>query len=223
MTVEPERVSVLYPGVEARFQPVEDTDLLRRVRARYHLPEHLILGLGTLQPRKNFDGLIQAYHRILGTRGSDPGISDLDLVIVGGKGWLHEETLALPERLGLGDRVHFMGFVSDEDLPSLYSLAAVFAFPSWYEGFGLPVLEAMACGTPVVAADNSSLPEVVGEAGLMVSAGDTEALANVLVRLLTDDGLRRRLIVAGREQARRFTWLDAAARLRVIYGLEFDS
>jgi len=219
LAVEPARVSVLYPGVEARFQPVGDTDALQRVRARYQLPEHFVLGLGTLQPRKNFDGLIRAYQRVLAARGSELGISDLALVIVGGSGWLYEETLALAELLGLGERVHFLGFVSDEDLPSLYSLAAVFAFPSWYEGFGLPVLEAMACGTPVVAADNSSLPEVVGEAGLMVSAGDVDALANALFCLLTDQSLRRQLIAAGLAQARCFTWENAATRLMMTYGV----
>jgi glycosyltransferase involved in cell wall biosynthesis len=221
MAVEPERVSVLYPGVEARFQPVEDMELLRRVRMRYNLPEHFVLGLGTLQPRKNFDGLIRAYHRLLAAWGSESGITDLALVIVGSTGWLYEDTLALAERLGLGERVHFAGFVSDEDLPALYSLAAVFAFPSWYEGFGLPVLEAMACGTPVVAADNSSLPEVVGKAGLMVSAGDTDSLARALVCLLTDSSLRGHLIAAGHEQARRFSWEAAAARLRAVYESAF--
>jgi glycosyltransferase involved in cell wall biosynthesis len=228
MAVEPERVSVLYPGVEPRFQQVHDMEFLHRVRSRYGLPEHFVLGLSTLQPRKNFDGLIQAYHRMLATRDGEPGITDLDLVIVGGTGWLYKDTLALAERLGLGERVHFVGFVSDEDLPALYSLATVFAFPSWYEGFGLPVLEAMACGTPVVAADNSSLPEVVGGAGLMVSAGDAEALAKALASLLTEQSLRRQLIAAGREQARRFTWEAAATRLSTIYesasrGTDFTS
>jgi glycosyltransferase involved in cell wall biosynthesis len=223
MGVESERVTVLYPGVEARFQPVKDMELLQKARARYHLPKHFILGLGTLQPRKNFDGLIQAYQRVLAARSSEHSISDLALVIVGGKGWLYEETLALAERLGLSERVHFIGFVSDEDLPSLYSLASVLAFPSWYEGFGLPVLEAMACGIPVVAADNSSLPEVVGEAGLMVSAGDVDALADALVRLLSDEPLRAHLVAAGREQARRFTWEDGAARLRMAYGSALKS
>jgi glycosyltransferase involved in cell wall biosynthesis len=218
MAVEPEQVSVLYPGVEPRFQPVENTEMLNRVRTTYHLPEHFVLGLGTLQPRKNFDGLIQAYHHLLAGWGSDPSLADLALVIVGGMGWLYEDTLALAERLGMGERVRFVGFVSDEDLPALYSLAAVFAFPSWYEGFGLPVLEAMACGTPVVAADNSSLPEVVGKAGYMVSAGDPEALARAIFRLLTDQSLRHQLIAAGREQARYFTWEAAAMRLKMVYG-----
>jgi glycosyltransferase involved in cell wall biosynthesis len=218
LAVEPARVSVLYPGVEARFQPVQDATVLGQVRARYELPERFVLGLSTLQPRKNFDGLIEAFCRLVGDCGNDPEIAGLHLVIVGGKGWMYEETLALVEHVGLGSVVHFPGFAADEDLPALYSLASVFAFPSWYEGFGLPVLESMACGTPVVAADNSSLPEAVGDAGLMVDAGEPVALADALGRLLRDSGLRERLVVAGREQARRFTWEDAGKQLLQVYG-----
>ncbi len=217
MGVAPEEVSVLYPGVEPRFRPIEDIEVLKQVHSRYDLPERFILGLSTLQPRKNFDGLVKAFQRLLLIRGAGSRFSDLHLVIAGGKGWMYEETLALVDRVGLGERIHFPGFVADNDLPALYSLAAVFAFPSWYEGFGLPVLEAMACGTPVVAADNSSLPEVVGEAGLMVDAGDIDALAEALDRLLEDQELRMRLDIAGREQARRFTWESAARRLRTVY------
>lgn len=121
------------------------------------------------------------------------------------------------ERLALGSRVRFPGFVNDEDLPALYSLASVFCFPSWYEGFGLPVLESMACGTPVVASDNSSLPEVVGEAGIMVAAGDTGALTQTLASLLSDEALRASLIAAGFDQARRFTWESAARQLLAAY------
>jgi glycosyltransferase involved in cell wall biosynthesis len=206
-----ERVTVLYPGVESRFRPVEDAELLGRVRARYELPDQYILGLSTLQPRKNFDGLIKAFVRLLRARGHDSQFADLHLVIGGGKGWLYEDLFERAESSGFDSRIHFPGFVDDADLPALLSLAAVFAFPSWYEGFGLPVLEAMACGTPVVAADNSSLPEVVGEAGLLVDAGDVDALSDALARLLLDKALRAQLMSSGREQARRFAW-DAAAR-----------
>jgi glycosyltransferase involved in cell wall biosynthesis len=216
LAVEPERVTVVYPGVEPRFRPIDDARELDRVRARYGLPARFVLGLGTLQPRKNLGGLVEAFGRLLVTAG-DEDVADLHLVIAGGKGWMYEETLALPERLGLAGRVHFAGFVDDADLPALYNLAAVFAFPSWYEGFGLPVLEAMACGTPVVAADNSSLPEAAGEAGLMVDAADTEALAAALGRLLEDGTLRARLFSAGQARARQFTWERAAAELLSVY------
>jgi len=130
---------------------------------------------------------------------------------------MYEDTLALVKRLQLEGRVHFPGFVADQDLPTLYSLAFVFAFPSWYEGFGLPVLEAMACGTPVVAAKNSSLPEVVGQAGIMIAAGDTDALSEALGELVCNDLLRSKLVAAGHEQACRFTWKEAAERLLSVY------
>ena len=217
MAVEPERVTVLYPGVESRFQPVAHSLALDKVRARHELPERFILGLSTLQPRKNFEGLIEAYGRLLAARGSEPGIADLQLVIVGGKGWMYEDALALVERWGLSGRVRFAGFAEDRDLPAIYSLALVFAFPTWYEGFGLPVLEAMACGMPVVAADNSSLPEVVGEAGLMVNAADADGLAEAIARLMLDEGLRERLIGAGFERAQRFRWEDSAKQLLEVY------
>ena len=217
MAVEPERVTVLYPGVEPRFRPVKEADMLAAVRARYDLPGRFILGLSTVQPRKNFDGLIEAFRRLLARSADGPEIADLHLVIAGGKGWMYEDTLALVKRAGLEGRVHFPGFVAEADLPALYCLAGAFAFPSWYEGFGLPVLEAMACGTPVVAADNSSLPEVVGEAGLLVDAGDPDALSEALGRLLRDEALQGRLFRAGLDQARRFTWEEAAQQLLHVY------
>jgi glycosyltransferase involved in cell wall biosynthesis len=217
LDVAPEGVTVLYPGVESRFRPVEDEEALERVRTRYNLPLHFVLSLGTLQPRKNFDGLIRAFRRLLAVRGGETAFAELDLVIVGGKGWMYEDILALVGDARLRGRVHLPGFVDDADLPALYTLARAFAFPSWYEGFGLPVLEAMACGTPVVAADNSSLPEVVGKAGLLVEAGDADALAAALARLLTDEALRVHLVRAGHKRARRFTWEAAAQKLLSTY------
>jgi glycosyltransferase involved in cell wall biosynthesis len=209
--IAPDRVTVLYPGVEPRFQPVRDVEELQRVRTHYDLPEQFVLGLSTLQPRKNFDGLIRAFAQ-LATQ-----YEDLCVVVGGGRGWLYEDTLALPARLGLEGRVRFIGYVEDDDLPGLYSLATAFAFPSWYEGFGLPVLEAMACGIPAVAANNSSLPEVVGQAGLLIDADDTDALARALARFLEDRALVAQLVTAGFEQARRFSWEVAATQLLGIY------
>ena len=217
MSVKLERITVLHPGVESRFQPIEDTEVLDRVRVHYNLPERFILGLSTLQPRKNFVGLVEGFAHLVRTRGGEPEIAGIQLVVAGGKGWMYEDIFAAVSSAGLEDRVHFAGSVDDDDLPAIYSLASVFAFPTWYEGFGLPVLEAMACGTPVVAANNSSLPEVVGQAGLLVDAADPDALAEALGCLLQDQALRTRLMVAGREQARQFTWEDAAGQLLAIY------
>ncbi len=217
MAVEPERVDVLYPGVEERFAPMHDPVTLSSVRARYSLPERFVLGLGTLQPRKNFRGLVDAFAQMVAARGHERAFADLHLVIAGGKGWMYDELLAQIEAGGLGHRVHLLGFVPDADLPVLYNLGAVFAFPSWYEGFGVPLLEAMACGTPVVAADNSSLPEVIGDAGFMVRAGDTGALAHAMARLITDPDLRARLVAAGQGRARLFTWEKGARKLLEVY------
>jgi glycosyltransferase involved in cell wall biosynthesis len=212
--VEPARVTVIYPGVESRFRPVRDPAARAVVRARYDLPERFVLGLSTLQPRKNFEGLIAAFSLLVAGK---PEMADTYLVISGQKGWLYDEALAAAERAGMADRVRFIGFAADADLPALYSLASVFAFPSWYEGFGVPLLEAMACGTPVVAADNSSLPEVVGDAGLMVDAADVHGLASALGRLLTDDELRTRLAAAGLARSRQFTWERAVKKLLEVY------
>jgi glycosyltransferase involved in cell wall biosynthesis len=209
--VEADRIEVVYPGVEERFHPIENQALLEEVRRRYNLPPRFILGLGTLQPRKNFVRLIEAYS-LLVTRHSS-----LQLVIAGGKGWLYEEIFATVERLGLEKKVVFPGFVADEDLPALYNLAELFVFPSLYEGFGIPPLEALACGTPVIASDASSLPEVVGEAGLMIEATNVEALADAMKGVLEDNALREDMIAKGLKQARQFTWEKAATKLLNLY------
>jgi len=211
LSAESDRIEVVYPGVEERFRPIEHQALLEGVRRRYNLPPRFVLGLGTLQPRKNFITLIEAFADLRFA------ICDLHLVIVGGKGWLYEGIFATVERLGLEDKVVFPGFVADEALPALYNLADLFVFPSLYEGFGLPPLEAMACGTPVVTSNSSSLPEVVGEAGLMVEATDIETLTEAMRRVLEDSALRARMIAKGLEQARKFTWEKAAAKLLSLY------
>jgi len=211
LDVDADRIEVIYPGVEERFRPIGDKATLEEVRKRYSLPPRFVLGLGTLQPRKNFTRLIEAYSLLI------THYPFLQLVIVGGKGWLYEEIFAAVEELGLEEKVIFAGFVADGDLPTLYNLADLFVFPSLYEGFGLPPLEAMACGTPVITSNASSLPEVVGEAGLMVEATDVKALAEAMKRVLEDDVLREGMIAKGLEQARQFTWQKAAAKLLNLY------
>ena len=182
---------------------------LQRVKRRYGLDFPFILSLGTLEPRKNFAGLIEAYALMKDKR--------LKLVIAGGKGWLYQEIFARVEKLGLEGQVIFPGFIADEDLPALYNLAELFVFPSLYEGFGLPPLEAMACGTPVITSDRPSLPEVVGEAGLMVEATDSQALAEAMERALTDENLRREMREKGLKQAEKFTLEAAAEKLLDVY------
>ena len=222
MGVEESRVLVIYPGVEARFRPVLDRSSLDRVRNAYGLPPRFVLGLGTLQPRKNFVVLVEAFRRLLLAEAADGHSQELGLVLAGEKGWMFDEIAQTVRSTGFEDRVRFVGFVNDDDLPALYSLASVFAFPSLYEGFGLPILEAMACGTPVVAADNSSLPEVVGEAGLMVDARDTEGLASALWAVLKDGNLRAQLVDAGQRRASQFAWGRAASELLTVYEATAD-
>lgn len=216
--VDPACVSVVYPGVEERFRRVVDPLLLDEVRRRYALPAEFILGLGTLQPRKNMTGLVEGFARVLAARGADPGFQDLHLVLTGDKGWMYEDIYRAVRDGGLEQRVRFTGFVADADLPALYTLATAFAFPSWYEGFGLPVLEAMACGTPVVASDTSSLPEVVGHAGLLVSPANADDLPEALARIVDDASLRGRLGEEGAVRARQFKWETAAAQTLHLYG-----
>jgi glycosyltransferase involved in cell wall biosynthesis len=221
--VSPDKIEVVYAGVERRFRPMEGEIALQRVRKRYGLDFHFILSLGTLEPRKNFTGLIEAYALMRGNRAdfhTCQGMGDrgLKLVIAGGKGWLYDGVFARVEELGLENEVIFPGFVADEDLPALYSLAELFVFPSLYEGFGLPPLEAMACGTPVVISDRPSLPEVVGEAGLMVEATDGQELARAMEQVLTDENLRREMREKGLKQAEKFTWEAAAGKLLDVYG-----
>ncbi len=180
------KVSVVTPAVESRFRRETDEARLAAVRERYRLPERFILSLGTLEPRKNFIGLIRAYSRLRHLRTLPHA-----LVIAGRPGWLYEAIYQAVEREHLTDAVRFLGFVADADLPALYSLADLFVYPSRYEGFGIPVLEAMACGVPVITSDNSSLPEVAGDAARLVHAEDTDMLAQAMAAVIEDTALRQ--------------------------------
>ncbi len=204
-----ERVRLLYPGVNPRFRPLPATEC-EPLRAQLGLPKSFLLFVGTLEPRKNLVRLIAAFAQLT-AGGAYP---DLHLVIAGRRGWLYEEIFAAVERLGLAERVRFLDFVDDAHLPGVYNLANAFVYPSLYEGFGLPVLEALACGTPVVTASVSSLPEVVGDAAVLVDPLDQASIASGIARAL---GEHERLRAAGPSQAQRFSWDSAAAGLIDIY------
>jgi glycosyltransferase involved in cell wall biosynthesis len=209
--VPPEKVSVLYSGVHERFQPVDDVRQITAVRQRYHLQDWpYLLSVGTLQPRKNYQMLIRAFAPLAEKLPHH-------LVISGGKGWLYEEMLAEVERQGLADRVHFIGFVDDADLPALYSAADLFVFPSLYEGFGLPLLEAMGCGTAVLTSNSSSLPEVAGTAAQQLSPDDQAAWTDMIDTLLSDPARLQALVRAGHSQATLFSWRESARQLLKIY------
>ncbi len=207
--VERERISVIHLGIDPRFRRVEDQRVLRALDTRLGLEHPLALAVGTIEPRKNYERLIAAFARAR----REPGGPRM-LAICGRKGWLYEGTFAAVEQWGVGDGVRFLDNVSDSDLPALYSTADVVAMPSIYEGFGIPVTEAMACGTPVVCSTGGSLPEVVGDAALMVAPEDIAGLADALVKAVTDADVRERLVARGLERARSFNW-DEAARAHV--------
>lgn len=206
-----EKVTVLYSGVNPRFRPVSNEKRLQRVRKKYGLGARpYVLSVSTLQPRKNYEMLIRAFK---------PVAAELphNLVIAGGKGWLYERIMAEITSQGLDGRVLLIGFADDRDLPDLYSGASLFVYPSFYEGFGLPLLEAMACGVPVLNSDASCLPEVAGTATRQLAPNDQQAWTNAMSTLLADAGQRSRMVAAGFLQARHFTWSRAAEELNGIY------
>lgn len=208
---DPERTAVVPGGVEPRFRRASP-DMVADLRVRLGLDGPFILSIGMIEPRKNWQGLIRAYSQAR-ARYSLPH----RLVLAGPRGWLWESIFEERDRSAFRNDIVFLGFVPDADLPALYTAADLFAFPSFYEGFGLPPLEAMACGTPVVVSDAASLPEVVGDAGLTVSADDIDALAEALTRVLLDPTLHASLRAAGLARAGTFTWPAAAERLLEVY------
>ncbi|MBK8029966.1 MAG: glycosyltransferase family 4 protein [Chloroflexi bacterium] len=201
----PGKIRVVYPGVDA--PPIRDVTAARK---KYHLPERYFLFLGTLQPRKNIQRIVQAFQQWRKTRPKD---DPTGLVLAGNPGWLFDAAWIVG-----AEHIYMPGFVDDADKGALYAGALGLVFPTLYEGFGFPILEAMLCGTPVIASTTSSLPELAGDAALLVDPLDVMAIADALERLSTDDALRARLIAAGRPQAQQFTW-DRAAQA-VLNALE---
>lgn len=208
LKVPPARIHVTYPGIESRFQPLPPAEVTR-FREAQGLPERFILYLGTLEPRKNLLTLVRAFAQL-----RDPA---LHLVLAGGKGWLYAPLFAEVERLNLQTRVHFPGYIPPETQTLWYNAASVFAYLSHYEGFGLPVVEALACGTPVLAANSTSLPEAAGTAAVLVPPDDLEAISAALERLLHDTNLRAELRQRGLAHAARFTWQAMAQQTAAVY------
>jgi glycosyltransferase involved in cell wall biosynthesis len=209
-SLPPQRVRVVHHGVNAHFKAVSP-EAGRQMRDKYRLPDRYILSVGTIEPRKNLIVLLEALHVL---QQHDP---ELQLVIAGKRGWHSEPFFERLETLGLTDQVRLLGFVPDEELPTLYSLAEVFAFPSIYEGFGLPVLEAMACGAPVVCSNTSSLPEVARDAALLIAPEDGRGWIAALQQVLDNASLRTDLQQRGLRQAARFTWTQTAQQTLALY------
>ena len=207
------KVSVISEAADERFTPLPLAPTLEEVRRRYGLPESFVLFVGTIEPRKNVDGLLRAFHHLR----SRYGMMDTALVIAGGRGWLTNEIEDLIRQLDLEQCTHLLGRVADEDLHKLYVAARLHVHPAHYEGFGLPPLEAMACGTPTVVSNVSSLPEVVGDAALLVDPDNWEEIAVAIYRLLTDDDLHLELRAKGLQRAQCFSWQQAARQTLEVY------
>ena len=209
-----ERVSAIPLAAPSHFAPVQDVRELQRVRHNYGIDGDYILSVGSIQPRKNLARLIMAYASLRGNGSADK----LPKLVLAGKcAWLYDETLRTLDDTGLRDTVVLTGYVPDADLPALYSGAVCFVYPSYFEGFGLPPLEAMKCGAPVIVGNRTSLPEVVDDAALLVDPFDTEAIAAALKQLIEDSELRKELSLRGRKRATLFDWHETARRTLSIY------
>ncbi|MDQ6712726.1 MAG: glycosyltransferase family 4 protein [Candidatus Dormibacteraeota bacterium] len=208
--IEPERCRVIPHGVETEFALPASTSVKAEVKARYALPDRYLLQLGTVQPRKNYVTSLRALARI-------PAEQRMPLIVAGAFGWKYDAVVDAVRELGLRQWVRFVGYAGMPDLPALYQMAQAVLFPSLDEGFGLPVLEAFAAGTPVVASNAGAIPEVAGDAALLSAPEDAQALADNLLGLLTDRQLRERQVAAGRARAALYSWSVSAAAHRNVY------
>jgi glycosyltransferase involved in cell wall biosynthesis len=206
-------VTVIYEAADERFVPLPLEETRAQITQKYGLPASFVLFVGTIEPRKNVDGLLRAFHHLC-TKYSVAGTG---LVIAGGRGWLYDQVLALVHELGLERSAYFLGRVPDHDLHRLYVAARCHVHAAHYEGFGLPPLEAMACGTPTIVSNVSSLPEVVGDAALLVNPGNWEEIAVAIHRLLNDETLHAELSEKGLQRASCFSWDLAACRTLEVY------
>ncbi len=208
----PEKVSVLLSGVSSHFHPTDNPALQAQVRHKYGINDTpYLFSVGTVQPRKNYARTVEALVK-LRQRGFD-----LQVVIAGGRGWLEDQVYEAIEKHNMQTFVQFIGFVDDADLPILYAGASVSIFASLYEGFGLPVLESMACGTPVITSNVSSMPEVAGDVAPMVAPSDAEAIAQHVERLLSDPEVYSDVRRRGLQHVKQFTWEQSAQQLHDLY------
>jgi len=208
--LSPEKITTVYEAAAPRFTP-QSPETVTAARARYGLPDRYLLFVGTIEPRKNLPRLLAAFEAVRAE-----GLSD-GLVIVGKRGWLYDDFFARLEHSPARDAILLPGYVPDEDLPAVYAGAQALVFPSLYEGFGLPVLEAMACGTPVVASNASSVPEVGGDAAFYFDPVDVDAMIEAIRRLLRDHELQDGARVQGLARAAEFSWGMSAANTEAVY------
>lgn len=207
------KITVIHEAADEKYRVIDDEGTIRQVREKYHLREYpFILHVGTIEPRKNLPFLVRAFALAKHNKSFPP-----KLVITGKKGWYYEGLFKLVDELKLQDEVIFTGYVEDEDLPALYNAARIFAFPSQYEGFGLPPLEAMAAGTPVISSNTSSMPEVVGDAGILLKPEGEKAWAEAMIELVNDKRYWVTLRKKGLERAKQFSWDRCAKETIAVY------
>ena len=207
-----EKIKVVYNGIDQSFKKIRANDLLDNARKKFGLFNKFILFVGTLEPRKNIIRLIRAYQQLRNSFHIEQ-----ELVIAGKKGWLYSGIFHEVERLRLKKHVHFLDYVTQKDLVSLYSLADMFVYPSLYEGFGFPPLEAMACEVPVLSSNISSMPEVLGDAAILVDPYSIDEITTAMSRVLSDDDLRKRLVERGLERIKQFSWQKSVERLLKVF------
>jgi glycosyltransferase involved in cell wall biosynthesis len=208
--IHEDKISVIYEGASKEYRKL-DTHAVDTIRRKYELDDPFVLFLGNLEPRKNIPNLIRAFSRCRNQN------ANLKLVIAGKKGWMFEEIFTTITELHLEDSVKFLDYVPQDDLPALYNAARVFVYVPFYEGFGLPVLEAMQCGTPVITSNTSSLPEIIGDSGIMVDPLDIADLAEKMTQLISDDHLREENIRYNRSRCQHFSWEKCAQKTVEIY------
>jgi glycosyltransferase involved in cell wall biosynthesis len=209
-SVPKDKIKVIYCGVDDMFQPLTSTSIISQVKEQYHLPSNFILTLGVLEPKKNTDRLIKAY------AAAKKQYFNLPQLVIAGSikyGWSNKNIFKLVKQYNLAKDVIFTGSIKHIDLPALYSTAKLFILPSLFEGFGLPVIEAMACGTPVITSNVSSLPEVAGDAGILINPYDTEAISQTMIKVLSDKTLQKDMRTKGFENVKRFSWKNSAKEL----------
>jgi glycosyltransferase involved in cell wall biosynthesis len=211
--IKPDKIDVIYNAYDLRFSVEPREEDVSRVRERYQLQDEFVLYAGNVKPHKNLERLIEAFHLV-----RRRGLDHLKLVLIGDEISRYAALRRAVHRHQLHQYVRFLGYLPEETLAVMYRLAGVFVFPSLYEGFGLPPLEAMASGTPVVTSNVSSLPEVAGDAAVLVDPYDPRAIADGIYQVLTDDRFRRDLRARGAARARQFSWEQSVQRVREIYG-----
>lgn len=213
-----ELISVTHLAADPMYHPVDDPAVRKRVRDKYGLPERYILFIGSLEPRKNVSTLIHSYSRL-----PERLKREFSLVVAGAKGWKNSDIYSTVKKIGVEDKVRFAGYIDKDDISAVYSMATVFVYPSLYEGFGLPILEAMACGTPVITSNTSSMPEVAGTAAEFITPTDTEEITEALRRVLEDETLMLDMRRRGLERSSKFTWERCARETLEVYKKVFEA